>query len=169
MSERTYLQHGRRHGPGGTDPIPGARGQFCHAAGGTYSVGAGLDDYLFPWTLGTNTDTDVFGLNSITHTNDTITVAGGVVIVTASAYWPTAAANNSAFTIQSTADTIRHSANYPLGSWGDAPQAGFATIVDQAILYSSGSIQIRLKISNGAAFTDGPQDTQMAVVFIPTN
>lgn len=75
----TYLQHGRRHGQTGTDPIP-PLGWALYDSGGLISVGAGAGQtyvdlnysggYLF-----TNDETGLFGLAAGTGSKNGFTVA----------------------------------------------------------------------------------------------
>lgn len=42
-----YLQHGRRHGPNGSDPIPGVQGEPTYAVGATLNAGAGFEKNVY--------------------------------------------------------------------------------------------------------------------------
>jgi len=169
---REYLQHGRRHGPQGSDPITGlAGGQLALVTGPTFTVGAGLEDYVNPWTFSIQTGGATFALATTTHTDDTVTITGtGLAIVSASALYPGVASRSSAIKIQAgSADTIRHTGIYPAAQFGTAPSAGFADVEDKTVLRVDGSCAIRLQVFNGAAFDDGPQDPRLAIVFITTS
>lgn len=48
MSDRPYLQHGRRHGPNGSDPIPGSGIQFDTDNQGGYLQVTANDSFLDP-------------------------------------------------------------------------------------------------------------------------
>jgi hypothetical protein len=104
---RDYLQHGRRHGPTGSDPIPGlANVDFASLEffGGSVTVhGSGGGTVAIPWTEFNTTSTEVFGTGGSSGSPPTNTTGDlglllqgtGVYIVMAAAKWESGAANIS--------------------------------------------------------------------------
>lgn len=100
---RSYLQHGRRHGPQGSDPIPDLGGsvpQFCYASSFGASISA-TTQTLLSFDAFSNTDPDTFGTSTeasfpwtIDNTSGAYTIVlqkFGAYIYFASTVWETGA------------------------------------------------------------------------------
>lgn len=174
MSERTYLQHGRRHAPGGTDPIPGLGGSSPVVASGVnfsgQSVPAGTTANSSFSNTAISSDTSKVSWTSSVSTNDTLVLEEtGTAMLVASCKWSAGTAVDFKIMTGSGFEMFPHDAIKTFSGLGPVSSGSvLPTLMDICWVSSTAAtLPIFVKMTNNDGLDSGPSDAYLACMFWP--
>lgn len=172
---RSYLQHGSRHAPGGSDPIPGLGGSSgpVIAAGRNFSgqtVTGGTTQNCSFTSTAYSSDSSKLLWTTTTLTNDTLVIVGvGFAMLTASCRWTGGTNVDFKINTGSGFEMFGHDAIKSFSGFGTASSGStMPTLMDICWVDTTAtSLPVFVKMTNGDVGSSGPSDASLACVFYP--
>lgn len=173
MSDRAYIQHGRRHGPGGSDPIIGAQAPVI-AFGASFvtqtvthgtTANSSFDD------THQSSDPSHLEWSTTTVANDTLNLIGsGFAMLTASCRWT--GGTNVDFKIKTGSgfEAFSHDAIKSFSGFGTASSGSvMPTLMDICwiVTTASPSLPVWVEMTNSDGSDSGPTEARVACIFYP--
>lgn len=169
-----YLQHGRRHGPGGSDPIPGLAASTPVVASGVnfsgQTVTAGTTKNSSFSDTAITSDSSKLSWTTSVVTNDTLVLEEtGTAMLVASCKWSAGTAVDFKITTGSGFEMFPHDALKSFSGLGPVSSGSvLPTLMDICWVSStSATLPIFVKMTNGDGVDSGPSDAYLACMFWP--
>ena len=176
---RDYLQHGDRHRPGGSDPIPGLTsgggGAVIAANGANFSgqtVPHGTTKNCSFSNTATTSDSSKLSWSTSVLTNDTLVIQGsGIAMLVASCKWTAGTAIDFKIFSGSGYEMFPHDGFKGFSGLGPA-SGGLAgampTLMDISWMSVVGpSTPVQVRMTNNDGVDSGPSDAYIACMFWP--